>query len=391
MKSNLYSLLMIFGFALLTLLSAETVHAYPDFISYGYKSCVSCHYSGGGGGQLNDYGRALFASEFSATTFRDKKPDQLANESGFLGSTELPWWIRPGFKYRGLWFRTNVGSPNQKDRIIHMQGDLDLTLHFDKDNKFVFVSNYGYVPKKQNSSNSEISQWTSRQHYLRWNPADQWIFYAGLMDKFYGIRHADHTAVNRSLISLGQTDQSHGVAVQFLTDKYEISGGLFAGNYSQESEIRSKGFSGLFEYSLEEKITFGISALNQANNFVDESRLAMTSRIGFGKGRSLMAEIGSYKNKGKLNYIVNDEDGYYLFLQSLVLINKGYNYLFSYQNYKPSLTESSKEVTKLALGFLFFPIQRTEIRTEIVNLRTVAQQNTSPDSWNLQTQLHISW
>ena len=57
--------------------------AYPDFISYGYKSCLTCHYNGQGSGALNDYGRALFASEFTARTFTSKKPDQLADQSGF--------------------------------------------------------------------------------------------------------------------------------------------------------------------------------------------------------------------------------------------------------------------------------------------------------------------
>ena len=370
---------------------SESAVAYPDFISYGYKSCISCHYSGGGGGQLNDYGRALFASEFSATTFRDKKPAELASESGFLGATELPWWIRPGLKYRGLWLRTNVGSAYQKDRIIHMQGDIDLSLHFDRENKLVLVTNYGYVPKPQGNSQAQASQWISRQHYLRWMPADRWILYAGLMDKFYGIRHADHTAVNRGLISLGHSDQSYGVAMQYLTEKYELSGGVFLGNFSQEENLRAKGISGLFEYSLTDRITFGTSALTQANYYVDESRFGLSSRIGFGKGRSLIAEFGQYKNLGKLGYVVNDTDGYYLFLQSLVSFSKGYNYLFSFQNYRPNTAETSFEFTKLSLGFLFFPLQRTEIRTEIVNIRTVAQQNTSPDTWNLLTQLHISW
>ena len=47
--------------------------AYPDFISYGYNSCLNCHYNGMGGGPLTDYGRSLFATEITARTFVSNK------------------------------------------------------------------------------------------------------------------------------------------------------------------------------------------------------------------------------------------------------------------------------------------------------------------------------
>jgi hypothetical protein len=31
-------------------LSAQTVYAYPEFIGYGYKSCLTCHWNGHGNG-----------------------------------------------------------------------------------------------------------------------------------------------------------------------------------------------------------------------------------------------------------------------------------------------------------------------------------------------------
>lgn len=102
--------------AVVFLLSSKAF-AYPDFISYGYKACMTCHYTGGGGGALNDYGKAVFASELTARTFTDKTPDEMGESSGFLGSKELPWWIRPGVKYRGLWFRRNVWDSNKTDRL----------------------------------------------------------------------------------------------------------------------------------------------------------------------------------------------------------------------------------------------------------------------------------
>jgi hypothetical protein len=65
----------LFIFTISLALFSIKAKAYPDFISYGYKSCMTCHYSGAGSGQLNDYGWALFASEFTSNLFTNKTPE----------------------------------------------------------------------------------------------------------------------------------------------------------------------------------------------------------------------------------------------------------------------------------------------------------------------------
>ena len=74
--------------------------AYPDFIGYGYSSCITCHYSGSGGGALNDYGRALFATEIAARHAFPKSMEEedIAAVSGFGWNKQMPWWFRPGLK-----------------------------------------------------------------------------------------------------------------------------------------------------------------------------------------------------------------------------------------------------------------------------------------------------
>src|SRR6478609_5512996 len=108
--------------------------AYPDFIAYGYKTCVMCHYNSQGNGPLTDYGRALFSQEIAARNFWTPKrvtDEQVAEKySGFVPGVELPFWLRPSLKYRGLWFQTNPGSSQSKTRWINMQRDLDLVISF---------------------------------------------------------------------------------------------------------------------------------------------------------------------------------------------------------------------------------------------------------------------
>lgn len=376
------------------LLYSGLAWGYPNFIAYGYKSCLTCHYNGNGNGPLNDYGRALFASEFTARTFTNKSPDQLADESGFLGSTELPWWIRPGVKYRGLWYRSDLGSNNQTDRFINMQGDFDLVLNADQKNTLSLITNFGYVPtprRFQSSNEEKPSQWTSRTHYVRWQIDKGLLLYVGLLDKTYGIRHADHTAVNRSMIGLGQNDQSHGVILQKITDNYDISGNIFMGNLSQDKDLRQVGFAATYEYYLDKMFTVGASALSSSSDYKAEQRYAFMSRLGFTKGKSFLFELGLYNNDSKTS-VEKSNKGYYSFLQGLILLNQGYNFMTTFQTFKPQIDSSSgSETNSLSFGFLMFPIQRTEVRLEVVNVRTVAQENTSPDQWNLQTQVHLAW
>src|SRR6185312_17179249 len=92
----------------------DRAQAYPEFIAYGYSSCLTCHFNGNGGGPLNDYGRALWSAEIAGRAFTSKTEDQLGQSSGFFGSTELPYWIRPGLKMRDLEMESSPGSSTHK-------------------------------------------------------------------------------------------------------------------------------------------------------------------------------------------------------------------------------------------------------------------------------------
>ena len=57
---------------LFTLFLSATASAYPDFIGYGYASCLTCHFNGQGSGPLNDYGRALWSAEIASRALYPK-------------------------------------------------------------------------------------------------------------------------------------------------------------------------------------------------------------------------------------------------------------------------------------------------------------------------------
>lgn len=375
-------------------LSPTFVHAYAGFVSYGYKSCVFCHYNSQGGGALNDYGRAVFASEFASTAFLDKTTtaEKLSESSGFFGSYELPWFLRPGAKYRGLWMMNSPGSKSSTSRFIPMQADLSLALHFDKENKFVFVGTIGYLPTPiavRNSSGAlqKPSQFISREHYLRWQTTKELLLSFGLMDKTFGVRTVDHTAVNRSKLGFGQNDQAHGIQAHYSGEDWEFTLHPFFGNMNQSAPLRQQGLSAMYEKDIEEKIRVGGSVLSSKNKFIEWTRAGAHSKLGYGEGNSLLTEIGIAQNKPKTGA---SENGGYLFLENLGFITQGYYILSQLEYFNQTLSSKSPDQFRWTFGLLSFPFPKGEFRTSIINARTQSDTGFTEDQWQLQTQFHLS-
>jgi hypothetical protein len=77
-------------------------------------------------------------------------------------------------------------------------------------------------------------------------------------------------------------------------------------------------------------------------------------------------------------------------MEGLVGVGRGYNFLTSLGLYKAELNSSSAVQNRMSVGGLFFPYPRTEFRFEVVNNRTSAPENSSPDQWSLQAQVHLA-
>ena len=167
-----------------------------------------------------------------------------------------------------------------------------------------------------------------------------------------------------------------------------LTGHLFLGNLGQDADLRQSGASGIYEYALEKNITVGGTAMFLTNNYLEQKNVAFISRLAFAKGKSFITEIGlkDDKNKSTGNSLL----GYYSFMEGLINIERGYNFLTTLQLYKAEMTASSPVRNRLSLGGLFFPYPKTEFRFEIVNNRTSAPENSSPDQWNLQAQVHLA-
>lgn len=384
---------MILLYVLLFLLTPNSGHGYPSFVSYGYKSCVTCHFNPQGNGPLNDYGRALFASEISSRYFANPKvtDEELGERSGFFGLKTLPQWLRPHLKARLMALRENPGGPADKITLIPMQLDAGTALVFDSQSRFVMVATAGYMPTPRALQNAEAerkpSNFISREFYLRWNPDKRLFISAGLMDKVFGIRTVDHTAFSREKTGLGMNDQAHGLAIQVMTKNWELTVNPFVGNISQEEDLRQKGASVMFEKDYIDKARIGASVLSSKNSYLGLNRLALHGKIGYGEKNSFLIETGGIHNRP------NNGDptlGVYALIENVGNFARGYNVLSQFEYFNQTGSSKSPDQLRWTLGLLMFPMPRYEIRTTIVNSRIQSDSGVSEDQWMMQAQLHLS-
>lgn len=377
-------------FCLLLLGLPNIAKAYPDFIGYSYSSCITCHYNGHGGGALNDYGRALYATEVTARHVFNKETEEeeIAAMSGVLGSTQLPWWIRPGLKYRGLWLQMDPGAKSATERYINMQNDVNLTLFGDKRQTYTLVTTISYAGVEPYYG--KTNTWFAKEYYLRWKQSNNFWLYLGQLDKVFGIRNVDHSAVNRKAITLGQFDQSQGLVGHWTYPDWDIALNAFVGNAAQEESEKQQGFSISGEYQVFEKFKIGASALSSQSKLAKWNLLAFTTRLGLSKGTSFMGEVG-LKEKSDLVTKATPQLGTYALAEAMVSVARGYNILSVLEHSKSDLKEASPEVMKWSLGAMIFPLPRTEFRMMATNAKTYAETTGSPDSWTFQGHIHISY
>lgn len=384
----------IFLFVLFVFLSINS-SAYPEFIGLGYTACMTCHYNGAGNGALNDYGRGLFAAEIAARPFWNSKQsdEDLSASSGFLGARSLPLWFRPTIKYRGLNLEKNPGSKTQKiSKYYLMQQDFDLHISFNEEQTFLLGMNLGMVSTEAAAlPNKTISETllVSREYYLRVQLTEGFWIYTGFLDKVFGIRHADHTAVNRVSLGLGQNDQVHGIVVQYAKDQHELFLHPFLGNLHLARDQQFAGLSILYEYELAEQWRIGGSFMRDRNAAtLEKNTAALILKRGLSGGHSILLETGLKNATSQEN---KNSTSYYLWTQATMRMIRGLFFQSSMEYSKADLSHTNPENLRWGLGLLVFPLQRVELRLFGVTGRTIDPTQVMKDTWALQSQLHLAF
>lgn len=354
----------------------------------GYSSCVTCHYNSGGGGPLNDYGRALSATEIADNMFGPDDPDALAKQSGFLGTVELPNWWRPSLNYRGLYLKQNVGH-NEQTRFIHMMADTSQVFRFDENDNIIVVTNFGYAPKPRNIS-PDVPQadktWVSREHYLRWQMFDTFRVYAGLMDKSYGIKVPDHEAFARRYTYNAQDDQTHGVMFNYNDLPWDISAHAFVGNLQQNEDVRQAGYSLNMEYEVADRARIGISGETMKNQYNEVRAGALSTKVGVGSGSALLLETGIIDMQPKTG---SGRTGFYAFFQPYLKFSRGLYFFNTAEYYTQDVIRDKTRYLRWGPGLQYFPFQRCEMRAEAWNERSYEAESVRDAEWSFLWQVHL--
>ncbi|MFZ4713144.1 MAG: hypothetical protein ACOYL6_05520 [Bacteriovoracaceae bacterium] len=371
----------------LLLFSSKVLWAYPQFLGYGYTSCLNCHYNPLGNGPLTDYGRAVSASIAGRKLYPDSVAEEkLAEYSGFFFRKPSTTWLRPSLDYRGMRLTRSYGTKQEKTEFIHMQSDVNVVVKLGVRDQFISSITYGYVPTPINKQAPNESNYRSREHYMgyRFNP--ELGLYTGLMDKAFGLRVADHNAFSRQTNNLSQNDQSHGATLHWGKSEFDLGVNYFIGNLNQDSNLRQKGASTIFEYTLFKNFRPGVSYLNSKSTFSKNNITALHGRIGVGKGSSLMIELGATNKESIIT--TKKIKSRYLFMQNHLNLMRGLFFVNTAEYYRGSVS-SQDYVVRLGPGIQFFPMQRLELRADFYNTRSFNQNTASDDTWDLTAQAHL--
>jgi hypothetical protein len=362
--------------------------AYPNYIGYGYNSCLTCHYNPHGNGPLTDYGRAV-----SATVIADKSiwksdvtDDEIGERSGFLYQKAFTSWLRPSLNYRGLALRTNIGEKQSETEVIHMMANVNVVAKFGKNDKYYASGTFGYAPKPRGHKNSDEPEYRSREAYVGMRVNENWGVYSGLMDKVFGIRVPDHIAFSRSITGLTMNDQSMGATIHYTRPEFEAGVQYFLGNPNEDQGVKQVGFSTQMEYTLGPKTRIGGSYLTSESEYLQNSMWAIHGRWGFDKGSSIMAEFGQVTKTPVVTQ--TDMTSRYMFFQNHILLRRG-TFYFTTVEFLWANVEKDDKVLRIGPGLQYLPFQGLELRFDLYNSRVFSETNYSDDSWAFAAQVHL--
>ncbi len=365
--------------------------AYPEFIGFGYASCLTCHYNGQGSGPLNDYGRALWSAEIASRAIypRSMTDEDIAAQSGFLGTIQMPAWLRPHVKYRDVNLIRNYQSSSQTQRFYRMQVDAGVTVS-DPDSNYVGVLTFGDVVQ----AGENKMRFLAREYFFRTEVVKSYWLYVGLLEKVFGLRNIDHESFQRKPQGFRYTlnepsgmAQSHGVVLQKIEDTWDFAINGFVGNPYDDPQYRQKGFSTQSELEVGEKKRLGFSLYSGKSDTLEKNMAAVHYRQAVAQGSAVMAEYGLIQDD--LQGVAKTRGSYNL-LQSLISLTRGYNLKTTIERYNKDFKPSEPDIWRWSVGVLAFPLPRLELRGEIVNGRAFSDQAVSDDVWYLQGQIHVS-
>lgn len=212
--SRLYCLRLSLAIVAGVLTLPRSVEAYPQFqLSLGSDRCTSCHYSPGGGGLINDFGR----DEAGSTISR-------GGDGRFLhGAWTPPPWFVFGVDLRGA--AAAKYRDGQRDATAFpMQADLYLRAGGERLSVNMTLGLRGGARDPQPPL---VERLASREHYVMYQRDSGLYVRAGRFFPVYGIRTQDHTAFVRRYLGFHTLEEPYGIATGYFGGNWEAHASAF--------------------------------------------------------------------------------------------------------------------------------------------------------------------
>ena len=238
-------------------LAGGSAHAYPQFqLSTGADRCQQCHFSPGGGGLINEYGRSEAGDTISQ-----------GGDGAFLhGLWSPPEWLQLGGDYRsagGLRQETN----DLETMLFPMQADLYLRLGFGPIS--VYVAGGGRAAPREPTP-ALIDRLASREHYVLYQPESAGLYVrAGRFYPIFGLRLQDHTTYIRRFQDLYLLEEPYGVSAGWFGEGWEGHAMVYGPQPSPYLGAAPRAFGGTLYYERR--------ALDDTAAWAAQARVAATS------------------------------------------------------------------------------------------------------------------
>lgn len=216
--------------------------AYPQFqLSTGNDSCKQCHFSPGGGGLINEYGR-----DEAGSTLAWKEGD-----GGFLHGK----WLPPETLQLGVDLRFLGGVRSRPSPASGAEG-LTEPMGFPMQMEVYVRPKIGPVSLYVNAGARPGREGIlpgSREHYVMYEPEDAaWYVRAGRFFPVYGIRTQDHTSYTRRHLQQYVYEEPYGVAFGKLGVGTELHVSAFVRSPDVLGTGRDSGVAAYYERRDEE-------------------------------------------------------------------------------------------------------------------------------------------
>jgi len=173
-----------------------------QFLAKQYTRCAACHYNPSGGSLLTPYGRSLSREEISTWGRSAEEEVGAGTEEhslyGLLGAGTRP--LDVGIDLRPT--RLEISSSHfEMTRDFLMRADVQVAFRKDRWTAYAEV---GRQP-------TEPATFISREHWLMYQEDDGLGVKVGRFLPAFGLRLAEHTALNRRNLGFDQDDQVYGI------------------------------------------------------------------------------------------------------------------------------------------------------------------------------------